>query len=683
MITKSSFPNIIIKKGAGNCEIPCRIKTDNSDEHEAVAVLEIPQSKSGKRWQDNDFLIIDCMADMNSTLTMEALFYTEDELRFNIHNTLIGGRRIKCCFELKYLDSSRAFPRNLPGHLKSMAAGKPVSVDEIDRVEIKVFNAPEFNDFYIYGISVTDTLPDLKVTGEPLVDKLGQNNSASWKWKTESQEELIKFLHAEYEWSKTHNRYLRDDYDKYGGWTGLKFEKRGHFYRHHDGKRWWLVDPEGNAFFSNGICYASRTGIYGIVDALEELFEELPNISDPAFLSAWTTADKIPEFVKRNGTNVAKSKRVYNFARANMIRAFGKDKWWEAWVSINRARVKTWGFNTIGVGVNTYTDEDTVAYLKAAEIPYCITLKDFPKTEKLLYRDFPDVFGEEYRTLCEKFSRQLEPFCNDEYFIGYFINNEPEWMFQSDINIAEQTLTMSETTASKIKLQNILKGKYNSITALNKVWNTHFESFEKITLTGDILSRDAFSDLNFLNDILIDAYSKIPSECLRKVAPNALNLGLRYSTFRNKKYVANNSFDALSFNHYSRNPKEAFESARDTFDMPFMVGEWHIGAAESGLMSGALVNATTQNERGKACAEYLRCAFINSNCVGVHYFELNDQPLLGRFDGENMQVGLIDVCNRPYADCIKHIISMNYDMYEILSQKIVPKKIEWKYHYRY
>jgi hypothetical protein len=36
----------------------------------------------------------------------------------------------------------------------------------------------------------------------------------------------------------------------------------------------------------------------------------------------------------------------------------------------------------------------------------------------------------------------------------------------------------------------------------------------------------------------------------------------------------------------------------------------------------------------------------------VHYSALNDQPLLGRFDGENYQVGFVDVCHRPYKELV-------------------------------
>lgn len=40
--------------------------------------------------------------------------------------------------------------------------------------------------------------------------------------------------------------------DRFGGWTGRKFEPTG-FFRVEKDDRWWLVTPEGNAFLSFGI----------------------------------------------------------------------------------------------------------------------------------------------------------------------------------------------------------------------------------------------------------------------------------------------------------------------------------------------------------------------------------------------------------------------------------------------
>src|ERR1035437_3958457 len=42
-------------------------------------------------------------------------------------------------------------------------------------------------------------------------------------------------------------------FDKYGGWLKLKGTKTGFFHTQQIGGRWWLVSPEGNAFFMKGV----------------------------------------------------------------------------------------------------------------------------------------------------------------------------------------------------------------------------------------------------------------------------------------------------------------------------------------------------------------------------------------------------------------------------------------------
>ena len=42
-------------------------------------------------------------------------------------------------------------------------------------------------------------------------------------------------------------------YDSYGGWLELKGKKTGFFHTEQIQGRWWLVSPEGNAFFSKGV----------------------------------------------------------------------------------------------------------------------------------------------------------------------------------------------------------------------------------------------------------------------------------------------------------------------------------------------------------------------------------------------------------------------------------------------
>src|ERR1035441_5761936 len=43
------------------------------------------------------------------------------------------------------------------------------------------------------------------------------------------------------------------DYDTYGGWMKLKGQKTGYFHTQQINGQWWLVTPDGNAFFSKGV----------------------------------------------------------------------------------------------------------------------------------------------------------------------------------------------------------------------------------------------------------------------------------------------------------------------------------------------------------------------------------------------------------------------------------------------
>jgi agarase len=51
---------------------------------------------------------------------------------------------------------------------------------------------------------------------------------------------------------------VRSDLDSYGGWLGLKGKATGFFHTEQLGGRWWLITPEGNAFFMLQIGWAKK-----------------------------------------------------------------------------------------------------------------------------------------------------------------------------------------------------------------------------------------------------------------------------------------------------------------------------------------------------------------------------------------------------------------------------------------
>ena len=648
-------------------------------------ILELKSNGSGFEWTEDQYIILDTLTEMDSNVNLKIEFYYGNEVT-SLGYYLLPNRRVKIAIKLDELESKRWFLQTRPGTFKGHVAGKPTHISKVGKLRIVLEKGKNNRTFTLFDMYISDDLPDLTVIGEPLVDEMGQCIDMDWEGKTKSTQELIRFLRNELAAAEDHAGYVNKSWSKYGGWTKKQFEAKGYFYTHNDGKRWWLVDPDGYAFFSNGVCYGSRMGYFGFVDGMRNMYRWLPSIEDEKYKIAWTTADQIAEYVKRNGKEEGKGKYLFNFARANMIRAFGDD-WWEAWNKINVARLKKWGFNTISVCVNNYMDENVLEYLERAKIPFTWTLKEFPKTDKMIFRDFPDVYDPEYKRRSEIFAGQLKPFVGNPYLIGYFINNEPEWLVQHDVNPAERLLANPNKLYSKIELVGFLRNKYGeNIQAFNQSWNTRFASFEELYTpmeAADRLSPEAEKDLREFRDILIKKYADVPNQALKDVDPVHMSLGMRYASITEEDFSGANIYDLFSFNCYRQSPSEKFDLALKHVDKPIIVGEWHIGGSDKGLYANGLVCSSTQEERGKCCAYYMQTAMFYTNCIGIHYFEWNDQPLLGRFDGENMQHGLIDVCNKPHYACVEKMQETSLKMYEILNGEIPPTKETGVYVKRY
>ena len=49
--------------------------------------------------------------------------------------------------------------------------------------------------------------------------------------------------------------------------------------------------------------------------------------------------------------------------------------------------------------------------------------------------------------------------------------------------------------------------------------------------------------------------------------------------------------------------------------------------------------------------------------MGTHWFQYKDQATTGRGDGENYQIGFIDICDKPYAEIVRARPFVGYTMY--------------------
>jgi hypothetical protein len=58
--------------------------------------------------------------------------------------------------------------------------------------------------------------------------------------------------------------------------------------------------------------------------------------------------------------------------------------------------------------------------------------------------------------------------------------------------------------------------------------------------------------------------------------------------------------------------------------------------------------------------------------IGTHWFQWIDQPSTGRSDGENYNIGFVDVTDRPYLEMIGAVVRTHQRLYQIHAGKTRP-----------
>jgi len=560
---------------------------------------------------------------------------------------ILPGVKTRMIFPLSYLDGQHFFMGRFPPQLKGVVSGRRLELSDIGKVALRIepVMSPDYlTKIEIAGVYLLDTVPvPLEKLSQPIVDKFGQWTMKNWEGKTQSESDLKNNLQSLE--SLARKAALPDDWSSYGGWKQKKFKATGFFRTQNDGKRWWFVDPEGCAFLSAGIdCIRDKAE--GLVTGQEDMFAWLPPQNDSLFSKAYSS--RRGEFLQ------------VDFVQSNLMRAYGVN-WRAKWEQITTGLLKQWRVNTIA----NWSDID---FARKAKLPYVLNMSRFPTTKVLLYRDFPDVFSDEYAKNAIEFAKQLEKVKNDRYLIGYFLSNEPEWGF-GDNNLAFEMFATNNVSATKQKMSDWLKNKYNGgIASFNNAWKQNIKDFSEIKslVMKESLSGECWNDCKEFSGIMVDQYVKQVCDEVKKVDGNHLNLGMRYAAITSELcYRAGNYFDVFSINGYSfPGPPETAEIARRS-GKPVLIGEYHFGSIDKGLPATGIQAAQNQQDRGEAYRYYLEQGFSRPELIGIHYFQWMDQPVFGRYDGENYNIGFLDICMHPYKELIDQAKLSHELMYKI------------------
>ncbi|MGB9607696.1 MAG: beta-galactosidase, partial [bacterium] len=452
------------------------------------------------------------------------------------------------------------------------------------------------------------------------------------------------------------------DRDEYGGWKdGPQLKATGFFRTAYiiDGKeteppqdlreskgRWWLVTPTGHLFFSLGIDCVGHWEVSPI-KGREYLFSWLPSENDP--LREFYQDDKI------------------NFYAMNLKRKYG-DNWQEKWREMVKRRLPAWGFNTIGNWSSSEVFKQGIPYVVA--IHYGGDFAWFP---------LPDVFDERFeKTLERVIENATREWKDDPWCMGYFVDNELSWGGWGDDPASRYQLPLKALASdgklfTKREFTRLLKEKYGEIERINQAWGIKAESWEefmeKPVQLHMPLTQACISDLSELLTHFARKYFKVVRDTLKKYAPNQLYLGCRFASRPMEVVKVSAEYcDVVSFNIYSREVKEEWWSFTNTLGKPCIIGEFHFGALDRGMFHPGLVAVENQEERGKAYQEYVKSVWKLPAFVGCHWFQFVDEPLTGRFDGENYNIGFLSVVDYPYWELVNSAREINSQVYKVLGK---------------
>ncbi len=484
----------------------------------------------------------------------------------------------------------------------------------------------------------------------PFIDEFGQYIHKDWPGKTLSIEELATHRKAEEQDIEAHPG--PEDRDEYGGWlSGPQLEATGFFrVAKHEGK-WWLVDPAGRLFWSHGIDCVGSGNATPISDR-EAYFKDLP-AEDSPFARFYGSGSWAPHGYYKDHSPY----RTYDFSRANLLRKYGQD-FGQLFAEQTHHRFKSWGINTIA------NWSDASIYLMR-KTPYTANIGFESKTiegSEGYWGKFYDVFDPSFRKqLRDRMAREKDRTAGDPWCIGYFVHNELAW--GDDTSLAIAALVSAADQPAKGVFIEDLKAKYKTIANLNAAWGTDHASWEALRQSQTAPDKQkAEEDLQAFYDKTARTYFRTIREELRKAAPNQLYLGCRFAWVNDIAARAATDFcDIVSYNRYTYSVEDL--RLPDDIDMPLIIGEFHFGALDRGMFHTGLRSTKNQQDRANTYATYVRGALRNPHIVGTHWFQYKDQATTGRGDGENYQIGFIDVCDTPYPEIVAKAREVGYTMY--------------------
>jgi len=536
------------------------------------------------------------------------------------------------------------------------AFNEPIDPAKVTQVLVFLNNPKSDHTFEVLDIRAVGQVQTLDSdTFIPFIDRYGQFKHAAWPGKIQSDADFQTRRDEEEKDLKAHPG--SEAWDKWGGWAkGPQLKATGFFRVEKKGDTWWLVDPDGRLFWSHGVdCVCAWNATTPVTDR-ESYFAELPQAGSP-FERFYGTANWAPHGFYKGKP----SYRTFNFTAANLQRKYGEESS-RVFADLSHRRLRSWGMNTIA----NWSDA-SIFEMRRTPYTQTVSIHQAPSLEgsEGYWGKFYDVFDPAFR---EGVRRGMEGHrgksAGDPWCLGYFVDNELSWGGQ-ELDLAKWTVASPAGQKAKQAFLDDLKAKYGTVDKLDAAWGTSHASWEAWLESRAVPESDgAKGDLGDFSTRMAETYFQVCREEVKRVAPDNLYLGCRFAEHNDRAVrAAAKSCDVVSFNFYTENVVQ--EKLPEGVDKPMLVGEFHFGALDRGMFHTGLRGAANQEERAWKYKNYVEGALRHPNIVGTHWFQYGDQATTGRGDGENYQIGFLDVCDTPYPEIVQASREVGEELYSL------------------
>jgi hypothetical protein len=440
-----------------------------------------------------------------------------------------------------------------------------------------------------------------------------------------------------------------DQLDRFGGWTGRQFEATGFFRTEHDGQRWWLVTPEGNAFISFGVNHYHKY--------------------------LWT--------------------QDYN--RAHWVENFGATQpydpaWLDGYHKAAVADCRRLGLNSFGI----HTDESLLVPPYGPLLPY---VRRYEPADLTHYRNptpenFVDVFDPAFVARCDAVAREMaKPFADDPMVLGYCMSDLPifsdTWArYKRSTTWPRRLRNLAGDAPGKQAYMLCIRKRYADVAAFNAAYGTTFATWNELAAAPDWRPDTDFSNQSELEDnhafllVCVDKYYSVAKAALRRVDANHLFLGDKLNAngdcFESVVEVTSRHTDVVSVQYYARWEEQEALLDRITAkaNKPFLNGDssyavpTEMAPAPHGTRTrGMRMAAKDQAERAAWTRDFCEGLFARPDGVGWHMCGVIETWKTMKGKEEAQHTGIMTPTGEFYPEMEQAVQQISSRLYDIASGK--------------